>query len=154
MPSSSIVIEDELPVLPSIAQVVARSRRVVFHPERVAGAVAEWGHLLPQRSSRQHGCHYFDGGRETVRWIFVLDVLNHCFWPEPGEPAWAVAYRGEFYSGYWGLAASLKRAMENAIPVTDAAYLARLRAGDLNEIFAGSGQIPLFAARLYANDIV
>lgn len=138
-----------LPVLDSIAPVVAQSRWVNFHPERIAPSVARWGDQLQAISSWQHPCHYFDGTQETVRWIFLLDVLNHCFWPDPGEPVWTVTYAGEAYSGYWGLAASLKRALENGIPLTDAGFLENISIGDLEGIFSGEGKIPLLHERLF-----
>jgi hypothetical protein len=95
-----------------------------------------------------HPCHYYDGTAETVRWIFVLDTLNHCFWPEKGEVTWTVTYDGKRYSGYWGLAAALKRAFEDGIPITSAEYLAGIRGADLELMFAGDGDIPLFDERL------
>ena len=99
-------------------------------------------------SSWEHPCHFFDGTEESVRWIFALDVLNHCFWPDPGEPVWTVIYNGEPYSGYWGLAASLKRAREQGFPITDPHFLSSISAGDLAEIFSGQGRIPMFEDRL------
>jgi hypothetical protein len=136
------------PVLQSIQPVISRFRWVNFHPERLDGAVASWGYLLENRSNWAHPCHFLDDPEETVRWIFVLDVLNHCFWADPGQPVWTVSYRGKSFSGYWGLAACLKRAMEQRFPITSAAYLARIPEHDLRGIFAGEGEIPMFAERL------
>jgi len=138
----------ELPVLPSVEPVVAQSRWVKFHPERLEIAVREWGDSLAGQTTWHHPCHYFDGTEETLRWIFVLDVLNHCFWPDVGQPTWTVTYSGEDYSGYWGLAASLKRALERGFQITDPRYLAELAQADLREIFSGTGEIPLFEERL------
>ncbi len=28
------------------------------------------------------GIHYFDNGLPTVQYLFVLDALNFCFWPD------------------------------------------------------------------------
>ena len=139
----------ELPVLSSIRHVLSQCSYVFFHPERIAPAISRWGHLLNPAASYDHPCHYFDGTEETVRWIFTLDVLNHCFWADPGQPVWSVHYRGEVYSGYWGLAAGLKRAMESGFPVTDPEYLSRISTEDLTRIFAGEGTIPLFDERLH-----
>ena len=139
---------DLFPVLDSVASVVSQSRLVKFHPERLQPAVAEWGHLLETHAAWHHPCHYFDGSEETVRWIFVLDLLNHCFWPDVGSPVWTVSYQGESWSGYWGLAAALKNAIEQGYPITAADYLETITAEDLRDIFAGEGEIPLFAQRL------
>jgi hypothetical protein len=156
----SVVIPDEriklvmqtglkkLPILPSIEPVVAQSRWVKLHPERLETAIREWGDSLAGRTVWAHPCHYFDGTEETLRWIFVLDVLNHCFWPDVDATTWTVAYKGSNYSGYWGLATSLQRALENGFHITDPAYLGDLSRADLREIFAGEGEIPLIEERL------
>lgn len=135
-------------VLSSVKRVVSRSRSVFFHPDRIDPAISEWGSRLDAPPSWEHLCHFFDGGEETVRWIFTVDLLNHCFWPDPGEPVWTVFYRDVPCSGYWGLAASIKRALETGFPVTDPLYLSRIGAKDLEEIFAGQGRIPMFEDRL------
>ncbi len=139
----------KLPVLDSVRPAASQSLRVRFRPESIDRAVESWGEELKGPSDWGHACHYFDAGEETVRWIFVLDVLNHCFWPDPGEPVWTVEYRGERYSGYWGLAASLKKAMESGIPLTSAAYLSEISQDVLREIFAGEGEIPMLDERLH-----
>ena len=119
--------------------------------------VARWGHTVPESTSWAHPCHFFDGTERTVRWIFILDVLNHCFWPDPGKTAWSVLYNGEAFSGYWGLAAALKRAVESGIPLTDPGFLASLGETGLAEILSLHGpsqhgptsgdEIPMFAER-------
>ncbi len=139
---------EEFPVLDSTEAVTARSRRVSLHLGASARAVAKWGHLMNAQNDWLHECHFFDGTEETARWIFVLDVLNHCFWAGKNRTIWSVAYRGNEYSGYWGLAASLKRAMDDGLPLTDPAFLADISVPMLNGIFHGKGEVPLFEARL------
>jgi hypothetical protein len=138
-----------LRVLETVQGVVQRSRRVLFHPERIPVALARWGHALQPRGGWDHPCH-LEGvpSAETARWIFVLDVLNHCFWPDPGQATWTVPFEGRAWSGYWGLAASLKRAVAEGVPVTRADFLADLRESTLRRIFRGEGEIPLFQERL------
>jgi len=135
-------------VLDSVERVIAQSRSVLFHPDKVSPAILNWGNTVATSSSWEHPCHFFDDTQESVRWIFSLDVLNHCFWPERGEPVWTVIYKGEPYSGYWGLAASLKRAQEWGFPITDPHFLADVNAEDLAKIFSGEGRIPMFEQRL------
>ncbi len=139
-----------LPVLSTIEYVVSRSTSVLLHRDRIGPAVETWGHLLKPAApqSWEHPCHFFDGTAETVRWIFTLDILNHCFWPDPGEPVWTVAWRGQPWSGYWGLAASLKRGLESGAPVTDPLWLSRISLEEVEGIFAGDGRIPMMEERL------
>jgi hypothetical protein len=138
-----------LPVLASSKEAAARSRWVSIHPGQIRAAIKKWGHLLQTSPHWDHPCHYFDNTGETVRWIFTLDVLNHCFWPDPGEPVWTVRFDGRDWSGYQGLAACLRRALQWKIPVTDAVYLSRITEHDLSRIFSGEGSIPLFHERLH-----
>jgi len=141
-------LQEGLPVLPSVESVVIQSRWMMYHPDRLGTAVRQWGDLSGGPDAWHHPCHYFDGTAETLRWIFVLDLLNHCFWPNVGETTWTVKYEGMDYSGYWGLAASLKRAVAKGFRITDAEYLVELKRADLREIFSGEGEIPLFEERL------
>ncbi len=134
--------------LASVERVVAQSRSVTFHPDRIGPAILKWGHTVNPPSSWEHLCHFFDGSAESVRWIFALDVLNHSFWPHPDEPVWTVTYNGVPYSGYWGLAASLKRAQEQGFPITDPHFLSSISTAGLAEIFSGQGRMPMFEERL------
>ncbi|MGV8073247.1 MAG: queuosine salvage family protein [Syntrophobacteraceae bacterium] len=120
----------------------------MFHSDLIDSFLAQWVIVSGSPSSWQHPCHFFDDTAETVRWIFVLDILNHCFWPDVGETTWTIQYQGESYSGYWGLAGSLKRAMESGVPITDAEFIANLAIEDLREIFSGEGEMPMLGERL------
>jgi hypothetical protein len=94
--------------------------------------------------------HYFDGTAVAAEWVFVLDALNYCFWPDTGSTRWEIDYQGNALSGYWGLAASLKRAMEEGIPIHRPETLATLKRNTLAYIFRGRGAIPLLGQRLAA----
>ncbi len=139
---------EQLPILDSIAPVIGSFQRVRHHPEEIDGAIARWGHVLRDLPPWDRTLHFFDGTAETVRWIFVLDVLNHCFWPDPGQPTWSISYRGERLSGYWGLAACLKRAMDSSLPLTRADFLETVSPEVLARIFSGEGAAPLLRERL------
>jgi hypothetical protein len=138
-----------LSVLPSCRAVVEQSQLV--HIEH--SAISEFLDnnpllVIPQLPQGPAPYHYFDDTAVTSQWIFVLDVLNHCFWPEADSPLWQIYYGNEALSGYWALAASLKRAMEEEIPIHQAKTLATLKRQTLVHIFRGSGEIPLFDKRL------
>jgi hypothetical protein len=89
--------------------------------------------------------HYVDGGERSVNWLLALDALNFSFW---GEPRWRIEYRGERLDGYVALAASLSRAVEEGVPIADAAYLSSLTEADLANVLRGEGTIPLLDRRL------
>ena len=91
--------------------------------------------------------HFFNGGEETVAYLLVLDTINFCFWPLPGQPKWAVDFKSEALSGYYALAASLKTALESGVPITDARYLSEISLGELKRILGGQGELQLMERR-------
>jgi hypothetical protein len=95
-----------------------------------------------------HRYHFHDNGVETVAYLLVLDTINFCFWPMPGDPRWEIESEGQWLSGYYALAASLKKAVETGVPVTDARYLSRLSLNDLNQLLGGRGRLQLMEERL------
>jgi len=91
--------------------------------------------------------HFFDGGQETVAYLLVLDSINFCFWPKPGADKWEVRYKSEILTGYYALAASLKKALDSGFPITRAHYLAELPLGKLRQILGAKGELQLMEAR-------
>jgi len=93
--------------------------------------------------------HHFRGSdEETVAYVLLLDTLNFCFWPPVGMQKWEVEYEGTWFSGYYALALSLKKAMEAGRPLTNAHYLAGLSMDGLEEILCGRGALQLMERRL------
>ena len=89
--------------------------------------------------------HYkCDDQEKQANYLLVLDALNFCFWPT----FWAVEYNGKVYNGYMGLAASLKRAIEEGKEIWNKEYLKGISLEDLKEIFRGDGEIALIEKRL------
>lgn len=92
--------------------------------------------------------HFYDGGERTVFYLLVLDTLNFCFWPAPGKVKWEIKYHSKKLSGYYGLAASLKQAMESGIPISRADYMAELSLSELRQILGGRGELQLLNRRV------
>lgn len=92
--------------------------------------------------------HFFDGGQETVAYLLILDSINFCFWPKPGADKWEIQYEPETLSGYYALAASLKKALDSGVPITRANYLAELPLGKLRQILGGKGDLHLMEERV------
>ena len=97
-----------------------------------------------------YGHHYFDGTEKTLWYLFVLDTLNFCFWPKPGSERWTITYGNEKLSGYVALAAALKSAFEQGLPLDDPSYLSTMNMSDLREILQGKGTLQLMGERLQA----
>lgn len=138
-----------LPVLTSCRSIVEQSRFVQVDSAAVGRFLNSLSRsAIPPLPLGPAAYHYFNGTGRTAQWLFVLDTLNHCFWPDPDSPRWQIQYQGETLSGYWALAASLKRALEEGIPIHRAHKLAHLNPQTLAHLFRGTGRIPLFRERL------
>ena len=132
----------------TVQRVAEKSRLVRISMEAVA-AFAEQLSSQKFRIPAWDSDHHF-GGRdeETVAYLLVLDTLNFCFWPPPGKSPWEIGYQGKTFSGYYALALSLKRALEEDLPLTDAGYLAGMSLSELQRILAGRGELQLMDRRL------
>jgi hypothetical protein len=156
--------QDRLGVLSSTREVVLRARSVQIDPARIrqlarqlvmpaqqeTGATSAVRMLATPAWPMQY--HFFDGTERTVNWMLLLDALNFCFWGEKDQPRWQIAYQSEILDGYWAEAASLRRAIEEQVPVCDAGYLSNISHQELASIFRGLSPdgpgIPLFEERL------
>jgi hypothetical protein len=138
-----------LSVLPSCLEVVEQSRYVHIDITAISNLLENNAALtispLPFGPAPYH---FFDATATTAEWLFLLNTINHCFWPDEGSPPWTVDYQNETLSGYWALAASLTRAMEEGSPIHRATTLAKLDSETLTHIFRGGGKIPLLEERL------
>lgn len=99
---------------------------------------------IPAWDSRHH---FFDGEKKTVAYFLVLDTVNFCFWAPKGGATWEIEYQGKRISGYYALAAALKKAFEEESPIIRAEDLARLSTEDLREILGGTGELQLLDQR-------
>ena len=139
-----------LSVLSSCLAVVEHSKHVHIDTEAISDLLANSSHhQISPLALGPAPYHFFDSTAATAEWLFLADTLNHCFWPDVDSPLWTVHYNDEELSGYWALAASLKRAMEEGFSIHRATTLANLDSETLAHIFRGRGQIPLFAERLH-----
>lgn len=81
--------------------------------------------------------------KETVDWLFLVDLLNFSFWSDvddndtgrPDTLRYAVEYKGKSYTGYWSLCAAVNRALDEGIPLTTPSYWKQLTREQLAYIF-------------------
>lgn len=149
----SVVPEhDPLDVLKSTRVVVEQGEHVSINRQHLAALSTRWiQHNNGQRLSSpqwDNSYHFHDHTERTVNWLLVLDALNFCFWAEQGQPCWTISYHGKVLNGYWAEAATLKRAVEEGIPLWDADYLSTIAPETMTHIFRGHATIPLWEQRV------
>jgi hypothetical protein len=143
--------EDRLGVLTGAAHVLREASLVHLELGAIERLATRWASEPWPENSAFPELHYVDGTERTLNWLLLLDALNFCFWAFPGETRWRVEWRGEMVDGYNALAASLSRAMEEGLPLHDAAYLADMDEETLAGVLhpaPGAAPIPLFDERL------
>jgi hypothetical protein len=135
-------------VLKTAKYVAAKSQAVALDNEaliRFCGKLLQQGIKVPPWDDRYHFC----GSKEKmVAYLLVLDSLNFCFWPPSGNLRWEINDELGRLSGYFALAASLKRAVGSGVPIIEAEYLAELSLDQLRQILGGQGVLQLLEDRL------
>lgn len=149
--------KDLLGVLTSTLAVVEQGEQVWIEQGRIDILSEQWADTAICQAAVEtpiwdERYHFHDGSERTVNWLLLLDALNFCFWAEKDQPRWRIEYKGEALNGYWAEAAALKRAIEEDIPLWDAAYLSTLSSETMAHIFRGEPAqpaIPLLEQRLH-----
>lgn len=135
-------------VLETARNVAEKSRHVRINHEALTKFSQELAELDTRVLAWDAEHHFKGNDEEMVAYLLVVDTLNFCFWPPPGEKKWEISYRGKSYSGYYGLSVSLKKALESKIPLSDASFLASLTLKQLKDVLAGTGVLQLVEERL------
>jgi len=135
-------------VLESTRPVVDGAEHVRIDRLRVQALCREWAQNPVPVQPWDDSVHFSDAGPATANYVLLLDALNFCFWPDPGQPRWTIEYRGRTLGGYLALAASLRRAIEEGVPLLDADWLAQVTPEQLQHVFRGAGRIPMMERRL------
>lgn len=149
---------DPLGVLATTRPVLAGARHVRIDAARVNETADELARTWNGPPDWEATLHYQDPGvpAQPAMWTLLLDALNFCFWPDgmASDRRWGVRYQGKRYDGYWGLAASLSRAVEEGAPLFDPAALAEISEAAVAHILRpdeerpGTPVIPLLDKRV------
>ncbi|KAF6729561.1 UPF0553 protein C9orf64-like [Oryzias melastigma] len=69
--------------------------------------------------------------------------MNFSFWPEKESQQCEVTYKGVTYTGYMTLCASITRAMEEGIPITDPVYFSQMSLKELAHVLRSDNETPM-----------
>ena len=85
---------------------------------------------------------------EVLEWLFVIDVLNFCFWSDE-LTLYTVKYLGMEWTGYRSLCAALARAKSRGIPVHKPEFYGAVTKEEMESIFRSDShvQMPLLEKR-------
>jgi len=136
------------PVLESLKPVLRKSRYVETN-------ISKTKELADFRFPEQKYGFYPNLDRNgIVQFAFILNSINFQFADWRTRIEFEINYKSQTFSGFFGLAHSLRKAVENNIPVLDAKYLAKLSQKEALEFLKGNTAIPMFKERIkILNDI-
>ncbi|KAK1433138.1 hypothetical protein QVD17_10044 [Tagetes erecta] len=112
------------------AWVATHSSHVTVDTEGIEKVVESVENSIPKVEWNYEGIHYFDNGPLTLQYLFVLDALNFCFWPDKEL-------------NYDDLASGLKEALENDQTVFDAHRLQKYTGPELRKMLKWPRPLPL-----------
>ncbi|KAG5841360.1 hypothetical protein ANANG_G00198700 [Anguilla anguilla] len=142
-------MEEPLPPRESGRWVAERSRDVFVEEEGVRRA-AEMLYALrdsevftPQGWKKMNPLAPAFDSDLHINWVFVVDTMNFSFWPDHDDRQCTVTCRGATYSGYMALCAAVTRAMDEGVPITDAAYMASVSLEDLGRVLRSDTATPM-----------
>ncbi|KAL0450173.1 UNVERIFIED_CONTAM: Queuosine salvage protein [Sesamum latifolium] len=117
------------------AWVASRSLHVTVDSSGVEKVAERMKDSIPKVEWDFEGIHYFDDGPLTVQYLFVLDALNFCFWPDKEMT-------------YDHLAAGLKEALQNDKSAFDADRLQKYTGPELRKLLKWPRPLPLEEERV------
>jgi hypothetical protein len=115
-----------------------------------AGVARQKERLLRCTVAAADDQHILAAEEETVAYILALNALNFCFWPAAGKKRWEIRYGGESLSGYVGMAACLKKALEAGVSFTRPRSLQSLSLPEFRQVLGAEGELQLMERRLEA----
>ncbi|KAL8831601.1 MAG: hypothetical protein Q9191_000781, partial [Dirinaria sp. TL-2023a] len=116
-----------------------------------AAASAIWNMMQEKDYScktwSEHELHPQAKDESTVNFIFIMDLLNFCFWSDTQDPGseFFVDFRQKRWTGYWSLVASLQRALDEGIPITSPVFWSDESSTDdeLRHVFRSASSEPM-----------
>ncbi|PIN08112.1 Cobyrinic acid a,c-diamide synthase [Handroanthus impetiginosus] len=112
------------------AWVASHSSHVIVDSSGVEEVAERMKDSIPKVEWDFEGIHYFDNGPLTVQYLFVLDALNFCFWPDKEM-------------SYDHLAAGLREAIQNDKSAFDADRLQKYTGLELRKMLKWPRPLPL-----------
>jgi len=130
-------------------QIVKSLKFITINPEKLI----ELGKKLKKQieEKRLLTDEQFGKYKHSSQHIFLLDVVNFCFWAEKGKDKWRIEYpQGKILDGWEALVACFNRALEEDIPLLEANFLEEMTLDKVKHIFRSSNnvEIPLLEKRL------
>jgi len=137
------------PVLDSLHPVIEHSRDVQTNIDKVV-EVAGWMAYeeLPMPDYQMPFGAEQGSADDVIDFILTANCVDTAFTDFSTHLRFEVDYAGRHWSDAEGLFACMKRAMDNAVPILDGAFLARLTRPEMEAIFAANIELPMLDEKM------
>jgi len=136
------------PVLESLSDVIRHSQFVKTHRKKIAEHASYMAYEeLPIWLWRVPYLPDEDSVR-TVDFLLLINSINFAFTDFQTHSVFSTEYAGAIWSDAEAMAACVKRALEDGIPILDGKYLAEANRKDLEKIFQGNIEMPMLDERV------
>ena len=121
-PARTGVLEDAELIYDNATDVAVDMRGTKAAAASIWSLIQEKGYST--RDWSKHELHPSAKDARTAHFIFLMDLINFSFFSdcEIPEQRFAVEYRGRHWTGYWSLVASIQRALDEGIAITDPSF--------------------------------
>lgn len=82
---------------------------------------------------------------QIITYMLLCESLDFCYWDS--DIKWKIEYKGEWYSGAFGLFYAVSKAIQKGYDLLNVEYLENITIEQLDEIFKGTTSIPLLKER-------
>lgn len=82
---------------------------------------------------------------QIITYMLLCESLNFCYWDS--DIKWKIEFKGEWYSGSFGLFYAVSKAIQKGYDLLNVEYLENITIEQLDEIFKGTTSIPLLKER-------
>lgn len=148
----TITTPDPFNILASTKEVIENTKFVSLNQKAVKDNAARIGEYLKKHADFPDHGHRLTGNFQTdMQLVFFESMVGFCFWALPGKPKWGIELPdGKKVDGWYGVAASFKRAYDEGVPITNVNFLAKASKQDAQNIFrtATGAEIPLLDERV------
>ena len=133
-------------MLDSVKYVVDNSEYVKINEDKIDDVINVLGDV---KIEPWLNCDYLDldklSQNQLMMYFIICESLNFCYWDS--EKKWKIDYKGEWYSGSYGLFYAIAKAINNGYDLLDVEFLENLTIKELDEILKGTTTIPLLQER-------
>ncbi len=135
------------PVLESTKILIENPEYVFINNQKIEQLAKKWSKLNLKRTSWNNPVFPKENSKETIDFFFLINTINFAFTDFKTKNKFITTYKEKEWRGAYGMIASVKRAIEEGIPILNSQYLENITLNNMKHIFRGNIEIPMIQER-------